>query len=71
MHDNTRMYNICVCERAPPVAVPSTVCTVSITSLAREPLCTDTLTETLVALSVMVYDVASNPIVTAEERERW
>ena len=58
--------------RVQPVAEPSTVCTVTTTSLAREPLCTDTLTdlETVLSVSVKVLAVVSNPIVTTEEREQ-
>ena len=60
----------CICETAPPVAVPSIVSTVTITSLSSVVLpCTDTLTETLLPLSVMVYDATSKPIVTAKEEE--
>ena len=69
MNDTCTMF-ACICETAPPVAVPSIVSTVTITSLSSVVLpCTDTLTETLEVLSVMMYDVASNPIVTAEEEE--
>ena len=58
--------------RPPPVAVPSIVCTVTTTSLASvEPLCTDTVTdlETVLSVSVKVYAVASNPIVTEMEEK--
>ena len=67
------MYNVCVCERPPPVAVPSTVCMVTTTSLAREPLCTDTVTdlETVLSVSVKEKAVTSNPIVTTAEEEKW
>ena len=49
-------YKVCIFKRVPPVAVPSTVCRVTTTSLAREPLCTDTLTglETVLSVSVKV-----------------
>ena len=45
----------CACvKESPPVAVPSIVCKVTTTSLAREPLCTDTLTEAMPSVSVKV-----------------
>ena len=47
-------YKACVFTRVPPVAEPSIVCTVTTTSLAREPPCTDTLTDLETVLSVSV-----------------
>ena len=46
------MYNVSVCERAPPVAVPAIVSKVTTTSLASVPLWTDTLTDLETVLSV-------------------
>ena len=48
------IYKLCVFMRVPPVAEPSIVCTVTTTSLAREPLCTDTLTDLDILLSLSV-----------------
>ena len=50
------IYKVCVFMRVRPVAEPSTVCMVTTMLLAREPLCTDTLTdlETVRSVSVKV-----------------
>ena len=41
-------------DELPPVAESSIVCTVTTTFLARDPLCTDTLTGLEIVLSVSV-----------------